>query len=277
MSSPIAQVRAQAAADLTAVREQWGDLLAAIGEPPRRAEWMPYERRGFLDQLAAADHEDDDQAVEPVVGRLPLILREHPAPADLRALDAALAVERDVFDMCDAVAERVQLPTRDPRGTWSIGAPDDPRLWRLPTHRDAGPGAITSTGSRVYGLHWACVWLEGRALDDDPADRALFAPTPAPLVDQLADVARAARRRVEAALGRESRTITLDEPCPFCTAGRITVHNGGGDPRAAVATCSTGPSCPAPVDTDRGRRAWRGPALVGLLAALEEGRTAPAA
>ncbi|WP_406334326.1 hypothetical protein OG814_11750 [Streptomyces zaomyceticus] len=267
MISPVSDVRAQAAADLAAVREQWGDLLAAIGEPPRRADWMPYERRGFLDQLAAADREGDEQDVEPAVGRLPLILREHPAPADLRALDTALAVECNVFDMCDAVAERVQLAGRDP---------DDPRMWRLPTHRDAGPGPAASTGSRAYGLHWAAVWLEGRTLDEQ-ADRALFARTPATLVDQIADVARTARRRVEAALGRETRTITLDEACPFCKAGRVTVRNGGGDPRAAVATCSTGPTCPAPVDVEHGRRAWRGPALVELVVALEARRSAPAA
>ncbi|MEU2759372.1 hypothetical protein [Streptomyces sp. NPDC007094] len=269
----------RAADDLAAVREQWGDLLAAIAEPPRAAEWMPYERRGFLDQLAAVDRAvDDDQALdEPTVGRLPLILREHPAPANLRALDAALAVEADVFEMCDAVAERVQRPARDPHGRWSLGdGPSNPALWHLPMHRDAGPTTIASTGSRVHGLHWAAVWLEGRALDDQ-ADRILFAPTPAPLVDQIADVARTARRRVEGALGRTTRTITLDEPCPFCKAGTITVTNGGGDPRAAVATCSTGPSCPAPAETERGRRAWRGPALVGLMGALDARRTAPAA
>lgn len=269
----------QAAADLSAVREQWGDLLAAIAEPPRAAEWMPYERRGFLDQLAADDRLDDDPALaEAAVGRLPLILREHPAPANLRALDAALDVEREVFDMCDAVAERVQLPARDRHGRWTLGSdPSDPRLWHVPTYRDAGPTTIASTGSRVFGLHWAAVWLEGRALDDDPADRALFAATPATLVDQIVDVARTARRSVEGALGRTVRTITLDDACPFCRAGRITVHNGGGDPRAAVATCSTGPSCPAPVEVERGRRAWRGPALVGLLTALESRRAAPAA
>ncbi|MET7811767.1 hypothetical protein ABZT26_13015 [Streptomyces sp. NPDC005395] len=266
--------RAQAAADLAAVREQWGDLLAAIAEPPRRADWMPYERRGFLDQLAADDRTPD----APAVGRLPLTIREHPAPLNLAALDAAKAVEEDVFEMCDAVAERVQLPARDPHGRWTLGSnPSDPRLWHLPTYRDAGPTTIASTGSRLYGLHWAAVWLQGRALDDDPDDRALFARTPAPLVEQIAAVARAARRRVEGALGREARTITLDDACPFCKAGRIVVHNGGGDPRAAVATCSTGPSCPAPVTTERGRRAWRGPALVGLLAALESRRSAPAA
>lgn len=267
----------RAADDLAAVREQWGDLLAAIAEPPRAAEWMPYERRGFLDQLAADDRADDDQALdEAAVGRLPLILREHPAPANLRALDAARDVEREVFDMCDAVAERVQLPARDRNGRWTLSADaSDPRLWHLPTYRDAGPTSIASAGSRAFGLHWAAVWLEGRALDD--ADRALFAATPATLLDQVADVARTARRRVEGALGRTTRTITLDEPCPFCRAGRITVHNGGGDPRAAVATCSTGPTCPAPVDAERGRRAWQGPALVGLLTALESRRTAPAA
>ncbi|OII60875.1 hypothetical protein BJP40_08415 [Streptomyces sp. CC53] len=269
----------QAADDLAAVREQWGDLLAAIAEPPSRADWMPYERRGFLDQLAADDREGDEQALaEAAVGRLPLILREHPAPANLRALDAALDIEREVFDMCDTVAERVQRPSRDAHGRWTLGNdPSDPRLWHVPTYRDAGPTTLTSTGSRVFGLHWAAVWLEGRALDDDPADRALFAPTPAPLVDQIANVARTARRQVECALGREARTITLVDACPFCKAGRIVVHNGGGDLRRAVATCSTGPGCPAPVDTERGRRAWRGPALVGLLAALDPGRTVPAA
>ncbi|MFH8793834.1 hypothetical protein [Streptomyces sp. NPDC017941] len=251
----------RAADDLAAVREQWGDLLAAIAEPPRAAEWMPYERRGFLDQLAADDRAEDDQALnEATVGRLPLILREHPAPANLRALDAALDTERDVFDMCDAVAERVQLPARDA---------SDPRLWRLPEHRTADHRPpVATAGSRAYGLHWAAVWLGGRALDD-PADRGLFATTSATLVDQIADVARTARRRVEAALGRTPRVLTLDDVCPFCHTGRITVHNGGGDPRQAVATCSTGPTCLAPVDAERGRRAWRGPDLVGLWVALQ--------
>ncbi|MGX1631244.1 hypothetical protein [Streptomyces albidoflavus] len=269
--------RTQAAADLTAVREQWGDLLAAIADPPRPAEWMPYERRGFLDQLAAVDRTvDDDQALgEPAVGRLPLVLREHPAPANLAALDAALDTERELFAMCDAVAERVQRPVRTVRTQrpgrlrYSTDAADrnNPARWHYPT---AG-----SAGSRAYGLHWAAVWLEGRALGEQVDD--LFSPVPVVLVDQLAAVARAARRRVEGALGREARTITLADVCPFCKAGRIVVHNGGGDPRAAVATCSTGPSCPAPVTTERGRRAWRGPALVGLFTALESRRSAPAA
>ncbi|MEV0444778.1 hypothetical protein AB0I84_04745 [Streptomyces spectabilis] len=277
MTAPPTRPGQQAADDLAAVREQWGDLLAAIAEPPRGADWMPYERKGFLDQLAADDRHEDDQALdEATVGRLPLILREHPAPANLPALDAVREVEGEVFDMCDVVAERVQRLARDQHGRWTLGSdPSDP-WWHMPTHRDAGPMTIASAGSRVFGLHWAARWLGARALDD-AADHDLFAPTPATLVDQIADVARTARRRVEGALGRTARTITLDEPCPFCRTGHITVHNGGGDPRAAVATCSTGPACPAPVETERGRRAWRGPALVDLFTALESRRTATAA
>ncbi|MGW4727648.1 hypothetical protein ACWEQC_00340 [Streptomyces shenzhenensis] len=255
----------QAADDLAAVREQWGDLLAAISEPPRLAEWMPYERRGFLDQVAAEDRAGD----EPVVGRLPLVVREHPAPANLRALDAALAVEAEVFAMCDAVAERVQRTVDR----------TDARLWSLPTVRAAewrhdADRIVDRIGSRAHGLHWACVYLAGRALSEP--DGELFRITPAPLLDQIVAVAGAARRRVEAALGREGRTLTLDDLCPFCKAGRIVVHNGHGDPRAAVATCSTGPVCPAPVDLERGRRAWRAGALVGLFTALDARRN-PAA
>ncbi|RMB83665.1 hypothetical protein [Streptomyces shenzhenensis] len=255
----------QAADDLAAVREQWGDLLAAISEPPRPAEWMPYERRGFLDQLAADDRAGD----EPTVGRLPLVVREHPAPANLRALDAALAVESDLFAMCDAVAEQVQRTVDR----------DDPRLWSLPTVRAAewrhdADRIGDRIGSRAHGLHWACVYLAGRALSE--LDGELFRITPAPLLDQIAAVAGAARRRVEGALGREGRTLTLDDRCPFCKGGMITVHNGGGDPRAAVATCSTGSVCPAPVDVERGRRAWRGADLVALWVAINARRTVPA-
>lgn len=251
----------QAADDLAAVREQWGDLLASISEPPRPAAWMPYERRGFLDQVAAEERVGD----EPTVGRLPLVVREHPAPANLRALDAALDVERDVFDMCDAVAERVQRTVDR----------DDAQLWTLPTVRAAewrhdADRIVDRIGSRAHGLHWACVYLAGRALSE--LDGELFRITPAPLLDQIVAMARSARRSVEAALGREGRTLTLDDPCPFCTGGRIAVHNGGGDPRAAVATCSTGPACPAPVDTERGRRAWRGADLVALWVAMDATR-----
>jgi hypothetical protein len=172
-----------------------------------------------------------------------------------------------VFDMCDAVAERVQRTVDR----------DDARLWTLPTVRAAewrhdADRIVDRIGSRAHGLHWACVYLAGRALSE--SDGELFRITPAPLLDQIVAMAGVARRRIETALGREGRTLTLDEPCPFCKGGTITVHNGGGDPRTALATCSAGPVCPAPVDTERGRRTWRGADLVGLWTALECSRQA---
>ncbi|WP_329148783.1 hypothetical protein OIU91_21255 [Streptomyces sp. NBC_01456] len=252
--------------DLAAVREQWGDLLAAIARPPA-AEWPPRERRGFLDQLAADDHtEDDEQVVEPVVGRLPLTIREHPAPLNLDALDAAIEVERELFGLADRVAAQVQRPirtARDDRGRFITDQADatDPARWHYQ--------APTSPGSRTYGLHWAAVWIAGRALAEDDAD-GLFEPLPARLLDEVAAHAGTARRTVERALGRDGRTTDLAEPCPWC-GGQLTGHTRpGGEP---VLTCSTGEACEAPVDLDnRRRRAWRGADLVGLWVALDTRR-----
>ncbi|MFD7994532.1 hypothetical protein [Streptomyces mexicanus] len=261
----------QAADDLRAIREQWGDLLAAIERPPA-AVWPPREYRTV--DIQAAAH---DQDTEPVIGRLPLTLREHPAPLNLDALDAACSVERALFEACDAIAARVQRPTRlttDPR--WGrYPDPDDqadPRRWHLPTHRSAtlvqGEG-IASVGSRAHGLHWAAVWLEGRALGEDVGD--LFAPLPLPVLDDLARVARLARQRVEHALQRDGRPTKLDTPCPWC-GGTLTAHTRSGDPDAAVVVCATGAACGAPAPLDRGRRAWRGADLVGLWVAMQAAR-----
>ncbi|KAB1141388.1 hypothetical protein F7R91_32705 [Streptomyces luteolifulvus] len=266
-------VSRRAAVDLAAVREQWGDLLAAINHRPA-AEWPPREARGFLDQLAADDRAEDDDAmpVEAVVGRLPLTIREHPAPLNLDALDAALAVERDLFGLADAVAEQVQRSIRPARGAHGRFISDqvdaaDPARWHPPTHRDAGPASAASAGSRAYGLHWAAVWLEGRALGEDMGD--VFEPMSARLLDEVAATARRARHTIERALGRNGRTTTLDEPCPFCR-GQLAAHTRpGGEP---VVTCSTGEACEAPVDLDGRRRAWRGADLVGLWVALSAKR-----
>ncbi|WND36939.1 hypothetical protein RI578_22795 [Streptomyces sp. BB1-1-1] len=264
----------QAIYDLRAVREQWGDLLAAIERPPA-AEWPPREARGFLDQLAAADRTDDD--LEPSaaarVGRLPLILREHPAPLNLDALDAAIAVERDLFDLADLLAAAIQRPIRtgrDPHGRFTRDHDDatNPARWHPPTHRDTGPAAASSAGSRAYGLHWAAVWLEGRVCGED-TDGDLFALLPPYLLEQAAQVAARARRTVERALSRDGRTTTLDDPCPWCRGQLVGRTRPGGEP---VVTCSTGEGCGAPAILDHGRRTWRGAELVGLFGALDAAR-----
>ncbi|WP_416963113.1 hypothetical protein [Streptomyces sp. Agncl-13] len=269
-------VARRAAVDLAAVREQWGDLLAAVDRRPA-AEWPPRETRGgFLDQLAAADRtEAGEQPAGPVVGRLPLLLREHPAPLNLDALDAAIEVERELFDLADAVAEQVQRPVhRTPVALRSLpprtviredlADRQNPGRWHYQT--------ADSAGSRAYGLHWAAVWLEGRALGEEYGD--LFAPVPALLLDHLAATAAGARRAVERALGRDGRSTALDAPCPWC-GGRLTGRTrAGGEPAVA---CSTGAACTAPAGEGRRRGEWRGADLVVLWSALTADRQRPAA
>ncbi|MFF5582704.1 hypothetical protein [Streptomyces hygroscopicus] len=247
----------RAAADLAAVREQWGDLLAAIERPPA-AEWPPREARGFLGQLAAVDHYEDD-GLEPAaarVGRLPLTLREHPAPLNLAALDAALEVERDLFELADQIAEQAQRPIRP-------ADQDDatnPARWHY--------AAPTTPGSRAYGLHWAAVWIEGRVCGED-LDGNLFATMPPRLFDHAAAVAARARRTVERALERDGRTTHLDTPCPWCGGQLVGQTRPGGEP---AVTCSTGEGCGAPATLDRGRRVWRGAELVALWSAMDAAR-----
>ncbi|MFF9262014.1 hypothetical protein [Streptomyces longwoodensis] len=263
----------RAAVDLAAVREQWGDLLAAIERPPA-AEWPPREHRGFLDQAAA----DDRTPTAPIIGRMPLTLREHPAPLNLDALDAACEVERDLFELADVVAAAVQRPVRrypslsipsysgrtapaGPRARMIVDAADRDDLARW--HYQAA----TSPGSRRYGLHWAAVWLEGRALDEPHGD--LFRPLPAPLTNHIATVAARTRRTMERALGRDDRTTTLDQPCPWCS-GPLAGHTvAGGVPEVY---CARGEECPAPVVLDHRRRVWRGADLVDLWVGMQTKR-----
>jgi hypothetical protein len=267
-----AAVAALTAADLRAIREQWGDLLAAIERPPA-ATWPPRESRGFLDQAAA----EDRTPAAPIIGRTPLTLREHPAPLDLDALDAALEVERDVFDLADQIAEQAQRPVRRrpslsmpsysgrtaPQRTRMVvdrADATDPARWHYQT--------ATSPGSRAYGLHWAAVWIEGRVIGD-ALDGDLFAPLSPRLLDHAAAVAARARRTLERALARDGRTTHLDTPCPWC-GGQLVGHTRpGGEP---VVTCSTGEGCGAPATLDRGRRVWRGAELVGLWSAMDAAR-----
>ncbi|MYR46615.1 hypothetical protein GTW67_32340 [Streptomyces sp. SID5910] len=244
-----------AAEDLRAIREQWGDLLAAIDTPPA-TEWPPREYRTVDMQAAARDHDAD-----PVIGRMPLILREHPAPANLDALDAALSVERALFELADRIAEQAQRPAVDQDDR------DDPARWHLPTHNASVTARAASPGSRAYGLHWAAVWIEGRILGEQHGD--LFQPVPLRTLDEAAATVRRARATVERALQRDGRTTELTEPCPWC-GDTLTGHTRrGGEP---YVTCDRGEACGAPVILDGRRRTWRGAELVGLWAAMHAAR-----
>lgn len=278
MTAPLAALAAAVSSatadDLRAIREQWGDLLAAIDRPPA-AEWPPRETRSFLDRAELAEHQADDEPTGRSLGRTPLTIREHPAPLNLTALDAALDTERALFELADTLAAAVQRPVhrrpslnipsyigrtesafRRTRMVVDRADRDDPARWHYQ--------APTSPGSRAYGLHWAAVWIEGRVLGED-VDRGLFSAVPARLLDEAAAVARRARADVERALNRDGRTVTLDAPCPYC-AGELTgATQVGGEP---FVWCARGEACPAPVILDRRRRMWRGGDMVGLWVAM---------
>lgn len=237
-----------AAADLRAIREQWGDLLDAIEQRPAD-QWPPVDN--IREHLATPAADD-----EPTIGRLPLVLRQHPAPANLDALDAAVDTEREIFGMCDFVAGMCQLNGRSDE--------NNPRRW-TPIH--SMPGRFLP-GSRRHGLHWACVWLEGRALGEDPTE---FLPLPTAAAEEVARLTREGRRRVERALARAGRRTDLVDPCPWCHGQLLARTVPGGEPSV---TCQTGAPCPAPVDVPPGcsGRTWRGADLAALWTTLHAAR-----
>ncbi|MGW2130439.1 hypothetical protein [Streptomyces coelicoflavus] len=262
------------AEDLRAIREQWGDLLHAIGQRPRGV-WPP------LDSRALGVAEDP----EPTIGRLPLTLREHPAPVNLDALDAAMSTERALFELADRIAEQAQRPVRRHRVALRSWPPstelrddqadrDDPARWHLPTHNASVTARAASPGSRAYGLHWAAVWIEGRILGEQSGD--LFRPVPLPTLDEAAATIRRARHHIDDALRRAGETTPLDDPCPWCR-GQLTARTRAGDPEAAVIVCATGEGCGAPVILDHGRRVWQRETLAGLYTAMEAARARGAA
>ncbi|WP_052390771.1 hypothetical protein [Streptomyces sp. NRRL B-24484] len=255
------------------MREHWGSLLVAIEAAPT-AEWPPAQLSTHLARQAADE-------VELLVGdRAPLTLRQHPAPANLDALDAALRVESLLFDLADTLAAAAQRPI----GRRLVSSPGRPAVWTV-DEVDAGDPrrwtyrSPTDPGSRRHGLHWAAVWVEGRLLDEDTEPEqhagahsrgpALFGLLPEHLQHEAVRVAGQCERLVLVALQLDARSTGIGRPCPWCAA-ELTLHT---DPHGAPrVTCPTGPSCPAPTGADKyGRRTWRAAELVELLATLDDG------
>ncbi|TGB14408.1 hypothetical protein [Streptomyces sp. MZ04] len=241
-------------AALRTIREQWAELLLAI-EMPSADVWPP---RQLAHTLRATD--DEPLVVEE---RAPLVLREHPAPANLDALDAGLAIEQQVFALADTLAAAVQHAGHG-----------DPRRWDF--QHPGAADARGAAGSRAHGLHFACVWVEGRVLDEDtepeqqldgPLAAPPFAPLPPHLLYEARRTACIAEGRLLRALGLDQRTTPVpDRPCPWC-AGELILHTG--PEQAPTVACTTGPLCTAPVPLDeRGRRVWGWGDLLTLVAAL---------
>lgn len=251
---------ATAAQHLAAIRESWGDLLHAIGQPPVQ-QWPPIHNREW--EKAA-----DDTATGPQVGRLPLTLRQHPAPLNLDALDAALSIETALFDLADRIAASVQTPyaTCTPERIEDV-----PDRWHFAGVRDIGRAAAYAPGSRALGLHWAACWIEDRLGAAEVTE--LHETVRGVLRQHAEDVIRTAHRTLLAALGRDDRATVLTDPCPWCH-GQLTARTTSGDPWQATITCDTGPTCTAPTAyDDRARRTWHGRDLVQLYGALSAARS----
>lgn len=240
---------------LAEIREQWGDLLTAIERPPVQ-QWPPVNNREW-----------EKPAREPdtaTVGRLPLILREHPAPVNLAAVDAALDIEHALFALADRLAAVVQRPVatidaathNDPFAV--IPDPidaDDTSRWHYPSP--------TSPGSRRNGLHWCAVWLGDRLAQQDDTD--LHDAVSPVLHDHAADIIGQAHRAMARALGRDPRTITATHRCPWCH-GELTTRATSDDADDMTVTCGTGPTCTAPAEyDDRARRTWHGRDQIAAL------------
>ncbi|QRX90838.1 hypothetical protein [Streptomyces noursei] len=246
MHNPVA---VRAAENLATIRNHWAELLLAIETPPADA-WPP---RQLVHTLRAVDDEQLD-----VEERAPLVLREHPAPLNVDALDTGLAIERAVFDLADTLAAVVQHADLD-----------DPRRWN---YRSA-----TDPGSRAHGLHWAALYVEGRVLDEDTEPELLdddtlvsapFTPLPEYLLHETALVAHRCAGRLLRTLGLDHRATPVpDRPCPWC-GGELTLHTG--PDQGPSVTCGTGPQCPAPVPlTLTRRRVWEWHDLLALVTALD--------
>ncbi|MFM9368087.1 hypothetical protein [Streptomyces sp. Da 82-17] len=244
---------------LRTVRELWGELLVAIETPPADV-WPPR-------QLAHTLRPDVDGDELLVADRAPLVLREHPAPLNVTALDTGLAIERTLFDLADLLAAVTQQYT----------PLDHPRRWAF--RADSGPG------SRAYGLHWAALWIEGRVLNEDTEPELLpdgtlaappFTALPGHLLHEARRTARSAEGRLLRTLGLDARTVPIpDRACPWC-GGELLLHRHP-DVQPAV-TCATGERCGAPVPLDeRGRRRWGVHELVALASALDVGEWQDAA
>lgn len=248
---------------LAAIREQWPDLLDAIDRAPA-AEWPPREHRGFLDQHPA----DNEPARPHPAGRAPLVIREHPAPLNLDAIDTAVSVEQQLCDLADRVAATVQRPLRQV----PVPAVGRKAVWTTDPRDAAHPArwhyaAPTSPGSRARGVPYAAQWLADRVEGAPAGD--LFAPMPERLLADVADTARHCADSMTRALARDGRTTRLAQPCPYC-GGRLTARTEPRHAAEAVITCATGEACRAPVLLDdRGRRAWAGGDLVTLWGALQ--------
>lgn len=208
-----------AAADLRTLITTWPDLCEALGTPGTIGG-LGRGLRGYLATLEQYDLEE--AAALRALERNPAQLGQRPAPVQLRILETKRTIEAALAECADQTAAAVQIepipfPTRNwpaadraRRTTMARADLADPRRWRF---RGTTPRA-------PYTALWLLARVEHRP---GPCRR---------LTDQhhqhIANVAREAVHRIEAALDtvEQRRELGAEHPCPC--GGVIEVYGGAG-------------------------------------------------
>jgi hypothetical protein len=153
--------------------------------------------------------------------RDPAQIGQRPIPIRLPVHETLRTVHQDLLDCADHVAAGVQKPVlaalsegysaayRARHDLMVMRDRRDPRRWRW-------------SGTRPDALYTAW-WLIAR-VQGAPGP---FLPMPGPLSAHVADVARRAAARVEAALDVRGGSAGLREPCPRC-GGPLAMYGGAG-------------------------------------------------
>ncbi|WP_307674429.1 hypothetical protein [Streptomyces sp. V4I2] len=235
-------------AALRSARERWAELLLAIETPPADV-WPP---RQLAHTLRATD---DEQLL--VEDRAPLVLREHPAPANLDALDTGLAIERQVFALADTLAAAVQHPRRDDPRRWQFQNPGAQTRGTRPDH------GRTGCTSRAYGSRDVCSTRTPSPSSSSTAPPPHRRSLPCP---RTCCTRHGVPRGSPRADRYEPSASTRAPPLYRITRARTAPTSSSCTPS------SRRPRPPVPEDK-HGRRVWRWADLLALVAALgSEGR-----
>lgn len=229
---------------LRTLGDHLGDLMAAQYTDPNPV-WPP--QRLTTEMWAQRDAEAAAERAE----RNELALGDAPAPVlNLAAMETLQYVEGELLALADTVANSCQ------HGVLAIPREhrDDPVRWRY-------------NASWAKGLHWACVYIDGRLADDD-LDTVHFRSIPGFIRREATEVIRDCWHRTAAVLGIADRHVPIpDRPCPWC-GGVLMLHQPADD--SPSITCQTGIDCTAPVVRDqRGRAVWDWRHLGRLTGALD--------
>ena len=226
---------ATTAGHLFTVIRHWSDLKEALGAKSAPT-WPPAGRMSdFVRDIEQRDEEqlarERHRALElRALERDPAQIGERPIPIRLTIHETMRTVRQDLLDCADHVAASVQRPVMGPLPA-GYPAADHQRRELLILKDRKVPRRWRWDGTRPDAPYTA-LWLLARVLGNPGP----FQPLTAVEGDHVAAVARAAARRVEAALDVGEAAAHLRRPCPRC-GGQLTAHGGAG--AAPVARCGS--------------------------------------